>query len=165
MKKKPPALFQDFVMSFPMLDLPVILSEEAHHIFSSENEPLQAHMIQRYILPVEGEVDEMTEFIPCFRIPETHGFHALVYWKASLLTYEYVLVTFGPQGELIDRKVIAGTHATDEVIAKTVATIDRDWSIYIVGGVSNRDEELYNPKSSQSVNMELLASGEIINLN
>ena len=83
--------FQNFLERFPIIDLPITLSDDLHHTFSKQNEPLNALMIAQYITFIEGELhDELTEFIPCFKIPETHDIHAIVYWKAGLMNYQYV---------------------------------------------------------------------------
>jgi hypothetical protein len=59
-------------------------------------------MVQQYLEPLEGAAsDELTEFIPCFRIPDTPGMHALVYWRAGLLTYQYRMITFSEKGKII----------------------------------------------------------------
>jgi hypothetical protein len=158
--------FAHFVEKFPEVDLPVTLTEESSRHFSALNEVLPALMIRQFILPFEAEAeDDLTEFVPCFRIPESKGFQALVYWKASLLTYDFVLITFTDKGEFIDKKIIAGTKAQGELLAQSVATIDEDWVIYVVGGVSAATSGDYDPTKSQSFQLELLPSGQIINNN
>ena len=89
---------------------------------------------------------------------------AVVYWKAGLMTYEFVLMTFSPNGDLIDRRVIAGTKVENEVVVMSVATIDEDFNIFVVGGV-NKDGQEYNPSNSQSVSLQLLQTGKIAVLN
>lgn len=155
--------FKDFLSKFPEITLPVTLTEESHHDFSRTNDPLPAAMIEQYIMHIETtEVDEFTEYIPCFRIPETPGFHSIVYWKASLMTYEYVMVTFNKDGLSIDKRVIAGTIVEGEQLHRTVATIEDDWIIYCVRGVAPVNEPTYDPSTSESIHLELLATGEII---
>ena len=155
--------FKDFLDKFPEISLPVTLTEESHHDFSRTNDPIPAAMIEQFLLHIEtGEVDEFTEYIPCFRIPETHGFHAIVYWKAGLMTYEYTLLTFNKDGLSIDKKVIAGTKVDGERLHRTVATIEDDWIIYCVRGVAPANEPTYDPSTSESLHLELLATGEII---
>ncbi|NJL74490.1 MAG: hypothetical protein HC892_05055 [Saprospiraceae bacterium] len=86
--------FQHFIEYFPVLELPIRLDDEVHHTFSLENEPLPLLAIEQYLLPVEDDADELTEFVPCFRVPETYDFHAVVYWKAGIMNYQYILATF-----------------------------------------------------------------------
>ena len=92
-------------------------------------------MIEQYITPIETEEeDEYTEYVPCFSIPETHEFFAVVYWKGALMNYQYILATFSKKGELIDRRVIGGTFSDGEMLVKSVVTIEDDWIIYVVSG-------------------------------
>lgn len=155
--------FTDFLEKFPEVELPITLSEDSHHDFSKTNKPLSAEMTRAYLSNLETvEIDEYTEYIPCFKLPETHGFHAIVYFKAGLMNYEYVLITFNKEGLSIDKKIIAGTKVEGNQLQRTVATIEDDWIIYCVRGVANANNPVYDSSTSESLHLELLATGEII---
>lgn len=164
MKKTSKPSFADFLSFFPEIDLPITLTEESQIQFSRHNKALNESLTQSFILENEmaGERDEYTEYVPCFRIKETTKFHAVVFWKASLLTYEYLLATYTEKGEMINKRVIAGTKSTDGTLVRSVATIDEDWIIHIVGGVADSKDEKFEATHSQSFNFELLANGQII---
>ncbi|MEO0777603.1 MAG: hypothetical protein AAFW73_09615 [Bacteroidota bacterium] len=159
--------FNLFVAKFPLIDLPLTLTNESSRHFSQQNDPFPGPMIHQFILPYDGEEfdDQVTEYLPCLQIPGTAGFKALIYWKAGLLQYGYHLVTFTDKGEFIDKRGIAGTKLNGDALALSVATIDEDWVIHIVGGVSSATEINYDPSNSQSFQLELLPTGEIINVN
>jgi hypothetical protein len=155
--------FAQFLELFPELELPVTLTEEAAHNFSKENKVLPSLVIEQYFLPLEGVVDEMTEFVPCFRFPKTKDFHALVYWKASLLEYNFILLTLSLKGELIGQRVLAGTFAEGDTVTQSVATIDEDWIITIVTGQAQAGkEDLYDASTSKTISLEVLPNGTII---
>jgi len=157
--------FDNFVERFPEIDLPITLGEEMHMTFSSENLPLQNLMINQHLLRAEELApDEFTEFIPCFRIKETHDFHAIVYWRASLMDYQYIMATFDKKGNVLDRRVIGGTHVDGEKITKSIATIDSDWTIHIVSGQGRADDRVYDSLSSTKTEMELLPDGLIVSV-
>ncbi len=165
MSKKTKIDFKAFLKKFPSVEMPVTISDEVSNEFSKRNDPLPMPLIEQYILSYEEEEpDDMTEFVPCFKIKGTKKMDAVVYWKAGLMTYEYVLITFSPMGDMIDRRVIAGTKVENEVVVKSVATIDEDFNIFVVGGV-NKDGNEYNPGNSQSVSLQLLQTGKIAVLN
>ncbi|MBK9335863.1 MAG: hypothetical protein IPM98_04505 [Lewinellaceae bacterium] len=155
--------FADFVGKFPTVHMPVILGEETHHVFARENQPLSDNMIAQFIHPTEpGALDDaFTEYVPCFAIADTDNFFALVWWKAELLNYEYVLATFTHKGELIDRRVIAFTRVTDGVITRAVATIDEEWEIFIAEGGSS-DAGVFDPTASRTYGLEILMNGTIV---
>jgi len=156
--------FGHFLEKFPEIKLPITLTEESALAFSKTNDPLSSHLIEEYIIPIEPEeVDDMTEFVACVRIPETHGFFAIIYWKAALMNYQYVLATFSKTGELINRRVIGGTYSDGDMLIQSVATIEEDWIIYVVSGKTSANATSYDASSSKSYNLELLATGEIIN--
>lgn len=161
MKKERNIGFSQFVDFFPEIELPVTLTEASSLDFSRLNTPFSGEAIAKFIIPIEAETDEFTEYLPCFRIKNTGKIHALIYWKASLLNYEYKLVTFSNEGELIDGKVIAATITNQETIVRTVSTFDEDWVIHTVVGQQDVDSTSIN-KESKSYTLELLGSGEII---
>ena len=156
--------FIHFLEKFPEIELPITLSDESQLDFSRNNQPFHPLMINQFILPIEGiEMDEFTEYIPCFKIPKTFDIHAVVFWKATLMNYQYHLVTFDKKGNLLDKAVIAGTYSDGEVLVQSVATIEDDWIIYIVSGKSDASSDnTYDASKSQTFNLELLADGKII---
>ena len=165
-KKEQKVSFSHFVEKFPELELPLTLTAESASHFSSTNDPFPPAMVRQWLLPFDAEPEnEYMEYVPCFRFMETDGFFALVYWKASLLTYEYVLITFTAKGEFIDKKVIGGTKADGDALVQTVASIDEEWGIYIVGGVSSATTGGFDPSESQSFQLELLPTGYISSTN
>ena len=154
--------FDHFLEKFPEIDFPITLGEDTHHSFSQKNDPLPALMINRYILPLEEGIDELTEFVPCFRIINTKNFHAIVYWRAGLMNYQYVLATFTQKGLLIDKHVIAGTFSDGRVLTQSVATIDEDWIISIASGQSLNESADYDAATSTAYQLELLPDGKIV---
>lgn len=161
---RPTVTFAQFLSRFPEIELPVILNEETHHTFSLNNEPLTAAMIEQFILPIEEEeADELTEFIPCFQLPKTEGFHAIVYWKAALLNYQYAMATFNAKGQFIDRRVIAGTFVSGQTITQSVATVNEENEIFVASGQSGIDGDSFDPASSTAYELELLPDGQIAN--
>lgn len=164
MKKEKQVAFTHFLEKFPELDLPVTLSEDAHYEFSRKNDPLPQLMIQQYLVHPEEEISEdYDEYVPCFRVKGIEKFHALVYWKAGLMNYQYVMITYDLKGVVIDRSVIAGTKVVDQSLIRSVATVDEDWIIYVVAGVAQAESNVFDPSSSKTFHLELLATGKIIN--
>ena len=161
--KAPTLRFADFLAKFPEVDLPITLADDLHHTFSAENDPLSPEMVAQFITPYEEkESDELTEFIAGFRLKETFDVHALVYWRAGLLDYQYVMLTFDKKGKMLDRRVLGGTHVDGQIITKSVATIDPDWTIYVVTG-QTLDEAVYNAGASRTFELELLPDGRVVN--
>ena len=159
MQKEQKISFEYFLEKFPEIELPVTLSDDSASEFSKKNDPLPAQMIQEFI---DDQEDEFTEYIACLRISNTHDFHAIIYWKAALLNYQYILTTYDKKGKLIDKSVIAGTYSDGKSLTKSVATIEEDWIIYIVSGQTAANTSTYDPTTSNAFNLELLATGEII---
>lgn len=152
----------DVLRFFPEVELPITLNEDMAHNFSSTNKPLPQAILHSHITVWEGELDEYTEYVPCLRLKtDSSEFHALIYWKAELLSYAYILVTIDQQGNLIDRKPIASMLADSEAIKQSVAHIDEDFIINIMAGI-NKTNEQYNPAHSQPFAMEIMSDGKII---
>lgn len=156
----PQVNFGHFVDKFPVVELPIILSEESIHDFSNENDPLPMLMIQQYLSMPDD--DEYTEYIPCFRFPNTNGIQAIVYWKAGLLDYQYILATFTTKGVPIDLKILSGLTVVDNKIIQSVANIDEDWIITVAVGQMDDKESVYDATTSRMTSMELMANGMIV---
>jgi hypothetical protein len=142
--------------------MPIVLGEESHHIFSQENKPLSQELVDTYIVPTgKDSPDEFTEYVPCFAIEGTEKFAAIVWWKASLLRYEYVLSTFTLKGDLINQRVIAFTEVGEGSIRRSVATINEDWEIYMAEGISSKETDQFEPGSTVTTSCEILVNGII----
>ena len=64
----------------------------------------------------DNDMDDLTEYVPCFKIPKTDGFHAVIYWKAELMNYQFVLITYDKAGNFIDSRTLAGTTSNGEIV-------------------------------------------------
>ncbi len=158
--------FQEFLERFPPVEMPITLGEDDHLVFSAENLPIPDFLIAEFIQPIEPEEDdEFTEYVSCFSIAGTEKFEAVVYWKASLLIYEYILATFSKIGQPINRKVIAKTKVTGEKINRAVATIDEELVVFVAEGLAAAKDDSFDPETTKTYNFEILANGEIIQYN
>jgi len=146
---------------FPETELPVLISEDHLSEFEINSDPFPQVFIDEVLLEWEKEAAEFTEFIPCFRLPKEEKFNAIVYWKGALLRYDFVLVTLDKNGEMINKKSIASTIVNDNVIKKSVASIEPDLIINIIAG-QTLDGEEYDASMSKAFAMEILPTGEII---
>ncbi len=158
------ASFKDFLKKFPEEKLPIAITEDTASEYGMKNDPLSERMIAEHILPMEGitEMDDMTEYVPCFRVAGLKDIHAVVYWKASLMNYQYVLVTFEKNGKPISGEIIAGTFSDGKIITRSVAKLDEDMTIYIVSGQIEGSEEEYDAQKSTAREIELLPDGRLI---
>ncbi len=153
--------FATYLKKFPPVELPVTLGNDTHIEFSRANPPLDPLEIEDYILPLEKDVDEFTEFIPCFCIPDTNDFIAIVYWKAGLMDYQYRIVTYDKRGDLLSNEVIGGVFSNGQMIAQSMATIDPSWTIHIVSGQGKANSTIYDPLESTSKELEIFKDGVI----
>jgi hypothetical protein len=146
---------------FPETELPVLISDDHLSEFEINSDPFPQVFIDEVLLDWEKDADEFTEFIPCFRLPKEEKFNAVVYWKGALLRYDFVMVTLDKNGELINKKSLASTIVHDNVIKKSVASIEPDLIINIIAG-QTLDGDEYDASMSKAFAMEILPTGEII---
>ncbi|MDX1477330.1 MAG: hypothetical protein R3301_06460 [Saprospiraceae bacterium] len=161
MTQLPVHTFAQFIERFPEVGLPVTLTDESISGFQ-DNDPLSASMVAQFIVQDPDAEGEFVEYVPCFRIPETHDFHAVVLWRGDLMKYHYLLVTYDKKGHLISSATIAGIESDGASILRSVTTIDEEWVLHIVEGEHDAEASLYTPTNSRAYRMELLATGEII---
>jgi triacylglycerol esterase/lipase EstA (alpha/beta hydrolase family) len=152
--------FKDFIKAFPAIELPVVLDGNIHHTFSQENKPLRTDFIEEFILPYDKmEVDEFTEYVPCFRLPDQLHFHGVVYWRAALMDYNYVLITFDKKGECIQTYHIGGTKTDGMQLVQLLCTIHPNLKIDLAAGSNALSEEEYEPKETKVFHIQLLEDG------
>ena len=161
MKKLKKLNFKSFVKKFPEIAPPLTIGENTHQEFSKHNDPLSDVEILHYIQAYENQAaDEYTEYVPCFRIPNKN-FHALVYWRAGLMDYRYILVTYNKKGDLIAQRVIAGLYSDGTTLTQSVATIDADWGIAIGTGQSDAKTGKFDIDKNTIYEIELMPDGTI----
>jgi hypothetical protein len=169
-KDKPGEAWLRFFNYFPEIELPVTLSEDYSGVFTRHNKPLPVELIDTFILQQKfyfaedqeiPATDELVEYVPCFRLPDQEQFYAVVYWKADLLKYEYIIHTFDKKGLSIASQVVASTSSDGRSIRQVVATIDPDLEIYIMGG-DTTDVHDYDPEKSQAFSLEITPNGQFV---
>ncbi len=161
MNSIPTARFAEYIEFFPIPELPFSLLPDITQIPSGAL-PLPAVMLDAYIFPFEGdEVDEYTEYIPYGRIAGTKDFHALIYWKASVMQYEFILATYGSEGNLLSHAIIGGLRSDQEGILHSVAIINEDMSITIAEGLSLEEEESLDISKTNTYQMAIKPDGYI----
>ncbi len=155
--------FQQFQSYFPELELPLTLHTEAHHHFTAHNQALTESCIHRWIEDIEPtEPNPYLEFVPCLRITGVENCHALVYWKADLLQYEYILTTFSLKEELVARKSIAGFKANQDKTIIRIATIEEDGIIGVAQGESSLHQSPLELENQRNFHFEILDGGDIL---
>jgi hypothetical protein len=105
---------------------------------------LSALFVERW----EGEIpDEFTEYLPGFHF-RTKKHYGIVYWKATLLHYTYVLVMLEPDGTFLDRLILAETDANSLGVRQGAAMISEQYDIYIVESVLDADAVFGDPSQT-----------------
>ncbi|HKK89068.1 MAG TPA: hypothetical protein VJ917_09475 [Saprospiraceae bacterium] len=137
--------FNQFVQEVPLAEIPLVLSGEFQKQLTSVADPLPVPVIKD-LMPWEEVPDEMTEILVVARFEQEEKFQAMLYWKAELLTYSFVLVTYNFKGEVIDHQKIAGTTYDKESVVESVAIIEDDWMIFAAEG----DNKLTEGKSFEA---------------
>jgi len=156
--------FTAFLNIFPEIELPISLGENTHMEFSRRNDPLPGALIQEYIVAYEKVLsDEFTEHIACFRVANLKDFQAVIYWRAGLMDYRYILATFNKKGEQIDSRVIAGMYSDGEKVTTSVATIDKEWGISVATGQSDATSGEFDPEGNTLFSLEIMPDGTIEN--
>jgi len=160
MKKKIPLELEALLELFPVIDPPLTLSEEVTHKFSSENNPIPQKLIEEYFANWDS-FDEYTELIPCCQLKSEGPYFTIIYWKGSLLAYEYILANLDETGVLISKRVIAGTISNGVTVKTSVASIDENGLIYSMAGETT-DPKAYDPTNSTGYTFEILPDGKIM---
>lgn len=161
-------LFADFLALFQVAELPVSLTLDSHKAFEEISDLIPPDLVSNFIMQ-EDELpeEEFTEYLPCFKLPDAKDreYKSVVYWKASLMRYDFILATYTKTGIPISRQVIAGTSSDGKTIVRKLATIEKDFSIEIIASEQDAHSFHFDPSASYELSYELLPNGYISQLN
>lgn len=153
--------FNQFVQQVPLAEIPLVLSGELQKQLTSLADPLPMPVIED-LMPWEATLDDMTEILVVARFEQEEGFQAILYWKAELLTYSFILATYDHKGEVIDHEIIAGTEYNNQSIKESVAIIEDDWMIFAAEGSDQiRGDLSFEAKNSRKSNFMVEKDGRI----
>ena len=115
------AVTEDFDVDkfFPPIELPFSITSDTERQIAQVHDPLNPAWVVQFLLDPD-QLDEYTEFMPCFSIPKTENFYGIIYWQASLEGNAYFLTTFSKSGNIIDHKIIAGSLYLEDADRKSV---------------------------------------------
>lgn len=166
-KKANAITFENFINFFPEVELPYTITSDTQRFLSVQNDPLSATWMFNFVLDKDAVIDEFTEYMPCFSIPGTKQFFAIVYWEAGIDGSTYYLTTFSKTGVMIDKAKIAGTKYGDDGLYQMVCTISPNWLFSTVEGkldeqgnvaaISEEDKHLYS-------SLQMSGDGEIVKI-
>ena len=159
----PEIRLEEFLDFFPNIELPVTLSEDSIIHIQKVNKVLPEPVLDATIRRWENTTaDEYTEYIPCFTVARKEKFIVIVYWKASLIGFEYFAVTIGYDFQPIDRRQISSMLHTNEHVKSSVVHIDEDLTFHVVAGISTGSTDSFNPGNTQAFHFEIDPKGEFI---
>lgn len=166
-KKQQRITFSNFLNFFPPVELPFTITSDTQRLISLENDPLSAEWLFNFVLGKDEVIDEFTEFMPCFAIPDTQDFFAVVYWEAGIEGTTFQLVTYTKDGIIIDKSKIAGTKYDSEGLMQMVCTIGEDWMISSVEGrldAKGNSTAVEENKTHHHTYLQLSSEGELVKI-
>lgn len=153
--------FNQFVQEIPLAEIPLVLSGEFQKQLTSLVDPLPVPVIKD-LMPWEEVPDEMTEILVVARFEQEENFQAVLYWKAELLTYSFILVTYDYKGVAIDHQKIAGTRYDKDSVVESVAIIEDDWMIFAAEGDNQlSDQHSFQASKTRKTNFMVEKDGRI----
>ncbi|MBK8954515.1 MAG: hypothetical protein IPM34_03030 [Saprospiraceae bacterium] len=154
--------FQDFLSYFPIAELPCTLQYNDLHSYTKSNDPLPDSLLVHYLFPyLDFEVDEFTEFLPCFQIQYRENCFQLVFWSGRLMHYSFYLITFDPSGNFVAMTEIAGFYSEQSEVFQKMAHINEDSEIYIVETNLSNDEHKIVTDQTKKWMLNILPDGQI----
>lgn len=164
-KKANRITFENFIQFFPMVELPYTITSDTQRLISQKCDPLSATWMFNFVLDKDAVIDEYTEYMPCFSIPDTNDFFAIVFWEAGIEGSAYYLTTFSKNGILIDKKKIAGTKYNQDGLYQMVCTISPTWLFSCAEGRLDADGNTAPVSSDDDhfhTSLQLTGDGEIV---
>ena len=153
--------FEYYLDKFPVVELPITLTEDMYVEFNKHNDMLKNEFIKEFIHAYEpNDPEDYTEVVPCLKLKKKDDIHYLVYWRADLLNYSFIFASYNKAGKMVDKKAIAGLEVRGNKIYRTAAVINDDYSVVCVEGVENADKT-FDAEASVSRRYETTSAGLI----
>ncbi len=152
--------FETYLNWFEKQKLPLQITEKTYRQINDLNEPLPDIVVSTFIKR-EGENEDVAEYVPVLRLPDTEEVIALVFWRAGLMRYDYFLATYNQKGELLDQQLVASTRYEDNNITRSIMRIDEEGLIFVVKGDTALNSKDYDASSSKHSYFEVLPNGSI----
>ncbi len=158
-------IFESFVEGLEELELPLVLSRELQADISRSKEPMPSDFVKQYLTELSHSWDEFTELIPVGKISIKKEFTAIIFWKASLMNYEFIIYSFNKKGNVVDWETLASTSIEGDQIKEEVAIIEDDLLIFKAVSSLNAGEALVSnaDESKRSTHM-IKENGKIVQL-
>ncbi len=152
--------FNVFLARFTIVDPPVQVDDETYHEINEIHEPLPNILVSAFV-ERKGADEDLAEYVPVFRLPDLHNFVCLVFWRAGVLQYDYILAIFTQEGARIDQKVVASTIYSQEKTIKSVAKFDEEGMVTVIEGIEDAKTGELVAANSKQLFFEILENGTI----
>lgn len=152
--------FAVFLERFTLIEPPVQLDDTSYQDINALSEPFPGILVSTFIKRT-GSEEDLAEYVPVFRLPDLPGIISLVFWRAGILQYDYILGTYTPEGDLIDQKVISSTIYSDDKTIKSIAKFDEEGLITVVEGIEDTRTGVMIAANSKQLFFEILENGNI----
>jgi hypothetical protein len=145
-----PKEFSDFLSYFPTIPLPLTIQHSDHHHYSKTND----------VLP-DFEIDEFTEFLPCFEFEFIPKMHHLVLWSARLMHYSFHLMNFNDEGVFLGISEIAGFYTLDNSVLQKMAHVDAVGNLFLIEACLDDKQQDVSLETTKKWQLEILPDGRI----
>lgn len=152
--------FEAFLERFDKQELPLQITENTYRQFNELNEPLADIVVSSFIKRI-GKDEDLAEYVPVMRLPDTESVIGLIFWRAGLMQYDYYLATYSQAGELLDQRCVASTKYDDKHITRSIIKIDEEGLVFVVTGDQSLESKDYEAGSSKHSYFEVLPDGSI----
>lgn len=154
--------FQNYLSYFPPAELPLTLQYNDLHSYSKTNDPLPDSFLATYLFPyLDFEVDEFTEFLPCFQIYGTDQNIQLVFWTGRLMHYAFYLIIYEKSERFVALAEIAGFYSNQQEVLQRMAHFNEDSEVYIVEtNLSIHEKQIKTDQTKKWV-LNILPDGHI----
>lgn len=152
--------FEVFLDKFDKQQLPLQLTQDTYKQINDLNEPL-ADIIVSTFIKREGKDEDLAEYVPVLRLPDTEEVIGIMFWRAGLMQYDYYLATYSQVGELLDQRLVASTKYDDKHITRSIIKIDEEGLVFVVTGDQSLESKDYEAGSSKHSYFEVLPDGSI----
>ena len=157
-------LFKSYLTLFTEADFPLILSYSIDEPDSFSDDPLPLPLSHLFVAEEDPNADpeeDYNEYVPVVKFRINKNYLACVVWKATLGSYEFLLIIYDNDGGIQETDSIAGTYyATDPITYKVAEFSSPTRAAIVEGNIKSKAEEAEIPFSQKFI-LNISDIGEI----
>ena len=154
-------LFKSYLTLFAEAEFPLTLTYEIERPESFSDDPLPGSLAELFIAEDDEDGDEYVEYVPVVQFRINKNYLACIVWKATLGSYEFLLIVYDNEGNIQETDSVAGSYYGAKPMLFKIAEFTSPVRANVVEANFETLEKATQPTSARKYIINISDAGEI----